>query len=375
MDGARPPSRDRVQDGPMTYNGAYARYPRLTMQRRYAVCVTCVSGGHPVLTPRAVECAIHTILCVRGVYPSSTICARKDAYATDVFERRLRHGVPIFQSRHPGLNEYIASAIRAVASELQAVRAAASVADAQGTLTSVVFGLYAEGAADAPEALERYVYMIDMMLPETDARNRDLAIRGNLSQASFNMAARQCLAQLLALPSRLHPPSQPLTFRVLVQVQEHTELSTAAQDTSPWIPAPGVGVPPNDEDTTPPMIMSRAGTDHMRTVDARRVLHPVHSLESGVVNVRLHVEEQREAKGIASPAPSQTPPPVDPPATLSTQRDVDDPALDGGESQGGAPLRKRKLLAAQAGGGGGPMSDASSDTFGDSDSCNGDRSE
>ena len=61
----------------------------------------------PVLTqPPIVEVATHTILYVRHVYPA------------ELFIRRKKYDTPVFQSRHPSLNEYIAGAVKAVADEL-----------------------------------------------------------------------------------------------------------------------------------------------------------------------------------------------------------------------------------------------------------------
>ncbi|CAE7209288.1 unnamed protein product [Rhizoctonia solani] len=52
------------------------------------------------------EVAIHTILFIRGVYPP------------DLFVRRRKWDAPVYQSRHPALNEYIAGAVGAVRDEL-----------------------------------------------------------------------------------------------------------------------------------------------------------------------------------------------------------------------------------------------------------------
>ena len=52
------------------------------------------------------EIAIHTILYVRQIYPA------------DLFVRRKKYDTPVFQSRHPGLNEYISGAVKAVGEEL-----------------------------------------------------------------------------------------------------------------------------------------------------------------------------------------------------------------------------------------------------------------
>ena len=54
----------------------------------------------------AVEVAIHTILYVRQVYPA------------DIFVRRKKYDTPVFQSRHPSLNEYISGAVKAIGEEL-----------------------------------------------------------------------------------------------------------------------------------------------------------------------------------------------------------------------------------------------------------------
>jgi hypothetical protein len=53
-----------------------------------------------------VEVAIHTILYVRQVYPA------------DLFVRRKKYDTPVFQSRHPALNEYVSGAIKAIGEEV-----------------------------------------------------------------------------------------------------------------------------------------------------------------------------------------------------------------------------------------------------------------
>lgn len=54
---------------------------------------------------------MHTILYVRHVYPA------------DLFVRRRKYDTPVYQSRHPALNEYIAGAVKAVTDELALVSA------------------------------------------------------------------------------------------------------------------------------------------------------------------------------------------------------------------------------------------------------------
>jgi mitotic spindle assembly checkpoint protein MAD2B len=59
----------------------------------------------------SVEIVIHTILCLRAVYPAST------------FTRRRAHGVAVYQSRHPAVRAYIARVVGAVSRELENARA------------------------------------------------------------------------------------------------------------------------------------------------------------------------------------------------------------------------------------------------------------
>ena len=53
--------------------------------------------------------AIHTILYVRQIYPA------------DLFVRRKKYNMPVFQSRHPALNDYISGAVNAIGDELAQV--------------------------------------------------------------------------------------------------------------------------------------------------------------------------------------------------------------------------------------------------------------
>lgn len=57
---------------------------------------------------KAVEVVIHTILCIRQVYPPTS------------FTRRRAHGVPVYQSRHPQVRAYIAEVVSHVGKELLA---------------------------------------------------------------------------------------------------------------------------------------------------------------------------------------------------------------------------------------------------------------
>ena len=49
---------------------------------------------------------IHTILCIRQVYPPTT------------FTRRRAHGVPVYQSRHPQVREYVSEVTSLIGKEM-----------------------------------------------------------------------------------------------------------------------------------------------------------------------------------------------------------------------------------------------------------------
>jgi mitotic spindle assembly checkpoint protein MAD2B len=64
-------------------------------------CFIIVNPAYP-----QVEITLHTILYLRAIYPPST------------FARRRAHGVPVYQSRHPQVREYIAEVVGLLRREL-----------------------------------------------------------------------------------------------------------------------------------------------------------------------------------------------------------------------------------------------------------------
>ena len=53
------------------------------------------------------EIALHTLLCIRNIYPPTT------------FARRRAHGVPVYQSRHPQVREYISEVCSLLGKEVE----------------------------------------------------------------------------------------------------------------------------------------------------------------------------------------------------------------------------------------------------------------
>jgi len=90
-------------------------------QKQFAVSLNSVRSrlhaalSFPLAKIGLVEVAIHTILYTRQVYPA------------DLFVRRQKYDTPVFQSRHPALNEYISGAVKAIGEELASVHFSLSI--------------------------------------------------------------------------------------------------------------------------------------------------------------------------------------------------------------------------------------------------------
>ncbi|KAG6866044.1 hypothetical protein C0991_009141 [Blastosporella zonata] len=92
-----------------------------------------------------IEVAIHTILYVRQVYPA------------DLFVRRKKYDTPVFQSRHPALNDYISGAVKAITEEL-----------ILGNVDKVVVVIKDKDQM----ALERFIFSVENMI-KVEAFNKD----------------------------------------------------------------------------------------------------------------------------------------------------------------------------------------------------------
>ncbi|KAK0198902.1 DNA-binding protein [Armillaria mellea] len=92
-----------------------------------------------------IEVAIHTILYVRQIYPA------------DLFIRRKRYDTPVFQSRHPALNEYISGAVKAVIDELS-----------RGNVDKVVVVIKNK----EQQPLERFIFAVENMV-QVEGFNKD----------------------------------------------------------------------------------------------------------------------------------------------------------------------------------------------------------
>ncbi|KAF9460097.1 DNA-binding protein [Collybia nuda] len=191
-----------------------------------------------------IEVAIHTILYVRQVYPQ------------DLFVRRKKYDTPVFQSRHPALNDYISGAVKAIADEL-----------IQGNVDKVVVVI--KDKDHVP--LERFIFSVENMIA-VESFNKDTAIEDAMSSEALGKYFRAFLVKLNMIESQLsilNTTSSDVSFAIILELKGNA-VPTArdGQDPPPWIPA-------NVQDTT-------TGTQD----DAELLM--VRAVNTGVVNVSLN---------------------------------------------------------------------------------------
>ncbi|SJX61834.1 related to mitotic spindle assembly checkpoint protein mad2b [Sporisorium reilianum f. sp. reilianum] len=283
------PRRDRLEDSPLTYN-------------------QLVSGIIDFL-----EVAFHTILCMRSVYPY------------DVFARRKKYSHPCYQSRHPGLNEYISRVLAALRSEIEKSTVSKVilvirpnvVVDPNGQgfgsgSSAELSSSNGSAAASPADAYERFVFSLDYILPSSliDPRDRDLAISSNVTSSELELIFRGFMQKLMVVDGILYDmptatgansgkddeASAPeLTFAVVLEMAED-ETSPSGKDkneasTGDWIPADGENL--GRAHRTHPASPSNG---HTATTAPAPKIRPIKTLDSGVINLMLYVEEDVYAK-------------------------------------------------------------------------------
>ncbi|KAG5644626.1 hypothetical protein DXG03_008104 [Asterophora parasitica] len=217
-----------------------------------------------------IEVAVHTILYVRQIYPA------------DLFIRRKKYDTPVFQSRHPALNEYISGAVKAIGEEL-----------IKGTVDKVIVVIKDKEQV----ALERFIFSIENMV-QVEAFNKDTGIEDAMSSRTLGQYFRAFLIKLSMAESQLGPldTDRELSFAIVLELRDNAVPSgPRATEPAPWIPA-------NAQDTTP------GAAD-----DAE--LQMLRAVNTGIINLSLAIQEsgaklQRErAAMMAKKAASVAKPP------------------------------------------------------------------
>ena len=279
------PTRDRIEDSPLTYN-------------------QLVSGIIDFL-----EVAFHTILCMRSVYPY------------DVFARRKKYSHPCYQSRHPGLNEYISRVLAALRSEIEkgtvskvilVIRPNVVVeprngVDGSGSSAGITSS-HGDGGAGAADAYERFVFSLDYILPSSliDPRDRDLAISSNVTSNELELILRGFMQKLMVVDGILYDmptatgangsaevAAPELTFAVVLEMADEDTSPTGKDrneaSTGDWIPADGENL--GRTHRTHPL-----GNASISDAAPPPKIRPIKTLDSGVINLMLYVEEDVYAK-------------------------------------------------------------------------------
>ncbi|KAF8445578.1 DNA-binding protein [Boletus edulis BED1] len=173
--------------------------------------------------------------------------------------------MPVFQSRHPALNEYISGAVKAIADEL-----------ASGNIQKVVIVI--KDKDQVP--LERFIFAVQNMI-EVEAYNRDVSVQEAMTSAALSRYFRAFLVKLSMVESQLGSlePQDDASFAILLELHDDKEppigpQDDMSQDPPPWVPA-------DKQYTT-------LGTPD----DAQ--LHLLRVVETGIVNLSLAVQESKE---------------------------------------------------------------------------------
>ncbi|CAE6501519.1 unnamed protein product [Rhizoctonia solani] len=201
------------------------------------------------------EVAIHTILFIRGVYPP------------DLFIRRRKWDAPVYQSRHPALNEYIAGAVGAVRDELLL-----------GKVDKMV--LVIKNGQDV--ALERFIFSLQTVVQpgpsEMSRWNKDMVVQNSLPFLALPQHFRSFLVKLSLVEAQLGdlpPDVEDMSFGIFLELQGGASPSASkGSDPPPWIAA-------HPQHTS-------AGTSD----DAQ--LRVIRALETGVIDLALAIQESGE---------------------------------------------------------------------------------
>lgn len=176
--------------------------------------------------------------------------------------RRKKYETPVYQSRHPGLNEYIAGAVKAISDEL-----------ALGSAEKVVLVI-----KDKDEvALERFIFSIQNMIA-VESFNKDTSVEGAMATTSLGQYFRSFMVKLSMIESQLAelPRDGENSFAIVLELREGETPSAAPykDDLPPWIPA-------TTQHTTP-------------GASEKAELHMVRAVDTGVVNLSLAVQESAD---------------------------------------------------------------------------------
>lgn len=139
--------------------------------------------------------------------------------------RRKKYETPVYQSRHPGLNEYIAGAVKALSDEL-----------ALGSIEKVVVVI-----KDKDEvALERFIFSIQNMIA-VESFNKDTSVEGAMATTSLGQYFRSFMVKLNMIESQLAelPRDGENIFAIVLELREGEAPSAMPHKVYIWWLRPG----------------------------------------------------------------------------------------------------------------------------------------
>ncbi|KAI0782374.1 DNA-binding protein [Irpex lacteus] len=191
-----------------------------------------------------IEVAIHTILYVRHVYPA------------ELFVRRKKYDTPVFQSRHPALNEYISGAVKAAKDEMML-----------GNVDKLIVVIK---SSSEDTAYERFIFSMRNMIEIESVENA-------MSASTLGQYFRSFLVKLCMIESQLGVLDlhDDITFAIVLELKDDKAPSaTHGKEPPPWVPA------------------FPRHTTHGASDQAE--LHMIRALDTGVINISLAVQESEE---------------------------------------------------------------------------------
>ncbi|KAH7909798.1 DNA-binding protein [Hygrophoropsis aurantiaca] len=196
-----------------------------------------------------IEVAIHSILYVRQIYPP------------DLFIRRKKYDTPVFQSRHPALNEYISGAVKAIGEEL-----------VLGNVDKVIIVVKDKDQI----ALERFIFSMSNMI-EIESYDKNMSVQDAMSSNMLTQYFRSFLIKLNMIESQLGvlEHHDDASFAIVIELNDNKAPTRKPdKDPPPWIPA-----------------------DHQHTTSGasdNAELHLVRAVDTGVISLSLAVQESEE---------------------------------------------------------------------------------
>ncbi|WOO80756.1 Mitotic spindle assembly checkpoint protein MAD2B [Vanrija pseudolonga] len=203
------------------------------------------------------EVVIHTILCIRQVYPPTT------------FTRRRAHGVAVYQSRHPAVRDYVSKVVAAIRDEMDKGTARRVTVVIKTTTTGL--------------PLERFIIDVGYMpLEGMEGPGREAKIMNAPTSEDLSLRLRAFLIRLAALDGQLLDNPDDTTWAIIVETNDNVEPGAAEGAQTPWVPALAA-------DT---LATNSAITPH------HEPLLSVRAVETGVIDLRMMVQECAAKTGV-----------------------------------------------------------------------------